>query len=91
MLGVQIQHDAIRPDQGEGYDPTTGQTVRHDHGLKRWVRGFFAHLWYIKAWNVVLFLGATVTCVLGTYSSVKSMVEAYDSGSSTAFSCVGPV
>ncbi|KAI5204127.1 hypothetical protein E4T39_03678 [Aureobasidium subglaciale] len=91
MLGVQIQYDAIRPDQGEGFDPATGQTVRHDHGIKRWIRGFFARRWYVKAWNVVFFLGAAVTCVLGTYSSVKSMVDAYASGSSTAFSCVGPV
>ncbi|KEQ77474.1 hypothetical protein M436DRAFT_35944 [Aureobasidium namibiae CBS 147.97] len=91
MLGVQIQYDAIRPEQGEGFNPTTGETVRHDRGIKRWIRGFFARRWYIKLWNAVFFLGAVVTCVLGTYSSVKSMIDAYASGSSTAFSCVGPV
>ncbi|THX21220.1 hypothetical protein D6D17_00186 [Aureobasidium pullulans] len=91
MLGVQIQHDAIRPEQGEGFNPATGETIRHDHGIKRWARGFMAGRWYIKLWNFVFFLGALVTCVLGTYSSVKSIVDAYASGSSTAFSCVGPV
>jgi hypothetical protein len=91
MVGVQVQYDAIRPEQGEGFNPATGETVRHDRGLKRWIRGFFARRWYIKLWNVVFFLGALVTCVLGTYSSVKSMIDAYASGSSTAFSCVGPV
>ncbi|KAH0388546.1 oligopeptide transporter protein, partial [Aureobasidium melanogenum] len=91
MLGVQVQYDAIRPDQGEGFNPATGETVRHDHGMKRWIRGFFARRWYIKLWNLIFFLGAFVTCVLGTYSSIKSMIDAYASGSSTAFSCVGPV
>ncbi|KAI4756212.1 hypothetical protein E4T52_11687 [Aureobasidium sp. EXF-3400] len=91
MVGVQVQYDAIRPEQGEGFNPATGETVRHDRGMKRWIRGFFARRWYIKLWNVVFFLGALVTCVLGTYSSVKSMIDAYASGSSTAFSCVGPV
>jgi hypothetical protein len=91
MLGLQIQQDAIRVDQGEGFNPATRQTVRHDHGIKRMMRGFLARRWYVKAWNLFFFLGALVTCGLGTYSSIKSMIDAYASGSSTAFSCVGPI
>lgn len=91
MLGLQIQKDAIRPEQGEGFNPTTGQVVRHDRGIKRYARGFMAGRWYLKAWNLFFFLGALVTCVLGTYSSVEQLIQAFDAGRSTAFSCKGPI
>lgn len=87
MLGMQIQQDAIRPEQGEGFDPATGHTIRHDDGIKRYVRGFFAKNVIYKTWNLVFFLGALATCVLGTYASVVSLISAFDAGRSTAFSC----
>ncbi|GAB7356348.1 hypothetical protein MBLNU459_g7138t1 [Dothideomycetes sp. NU459] len=91
MLGLKIKEDAIRPELGEGFDPATGQTVRHDSGMKRWVRGFFAGRWYIKLWNLVFFLGAFATCILGTYSSVESLIAAFAASRTTAFSCKGPI
>lgn len=91
MLGYQIQTDAIRHEQGEGFDPATGQAIRLDHGMKRWVRGFLAGRWYYKLWNLFFFLAAFVTCILGTYSSVLSLIDAFAAGRATAFSCKGPV
>ncbi|KAK5153779.1 hypothetical protein LTR04_006162, partial [Oleoguttula sp. CCFEE 6159] len=88
MLGLSVKRDAMQP--GEGFDPATGRTVRHDHGFKRWSRGMKRH-WYIKLFNLVFFLGAIVTAVLGCYSSVKSIVATFGAARTTAFGCKGPI
>jgi hypothetical protein len=96
MLGFSIQRDAAatndraRESEG-GFDPTTGLTTRSDSGAKRWFRGFLAGRWYIKLLNLVLAVGALVTAGLGMYSSIEGIMEAFQGGRNTAFSCVGPV
>lgn len=94
FVGMLVKRDAIRPEQGEGYNPGTGETVRHDGGIKRILRGFFAGTFLHKihkVWLVLFFLGALVTCALGLYSSIEGMIAAFASGRSTAFSCIGPI
>jgi len=93
-LGMLVSRDAVRTEQGEGYDATTGVTVRHDSGIKRWVRGFFAGSFLAKInkmWLVFFFLGALATCALGIYSSVEGLIAAFKDGRATAFSCVAPI
>ena len=88
------KRDALRPEQGEGYNPATGETVRHDHGLKRFIRGFFAGSFLgkiHKIWLVIFFLGALATCGLGLYSSIESMISAFAGNKATAFSCKAPI
>jgi len=43
---------------GEGFDAATGEVIRHDRGLKRMMRGFFAGKWYINVFNIFYMLGA---------------------------------
>jgi hypothetical protein len=88
MLGCDIQFHAIQ--EGEGFDPATGVTTRHDNGMKRWLRGARKR-WYINLWNLFLFLGALVTAGLGCYSSIKGLISAFQAGRSTSFSCAGPL
>jgi hypothetical protein len=64
MLGALIQRDAIQA--GEGFDPATGQTTRHDGGLKRWARGYLKQ-WPVNTWNALFFLGSLVTAGLVSY------------------------
>ncbi|KAM0691527.1 hypothetical protein Q7P36_010298 [Cladosporium allicinum] len=45
MLGFSVQRDAIIVAEGEGFDPTTGRTIRSDSGVRRWIRGFLAGRW----------------------------------------------
>ena len=72
-LGFDIQRRAVRPDLGEGFDPTTGKCVRHDGSVLRWVRGFFSGgvlQVAVNCWHVVFVLGSLVTCGLGMYSGI---------------------
>lgn len=89
MLGLEVKIDALQ--SGEGFDPATGRTVRHDSGLKRWTRGFFAKQWYVKVFNALFFLGSVATAALGMYSSIEGIIGAFGEGRATAFSCVGPI
>jgi hypothetical protein len=91
MLGFAIQRDAINVTEGEGFDPSTGLTIRSDAGAKRWSRGFLAGRWYVKAFNLIVAVGALVTAGLGMYSSIEGIIEAFQGGRNTAFSCRGPV
>ena len=89
MLGLSIQRDAVGED--EGFDPSTGRTTRHDSGAKRWARGFMAKRWYVKLLNAIVGVGALVTAGLGMYSSIEGIMDAFQGGRNTAFSCQGPV
>lgn len=89
MLGFEIQRDAIRED--EGFDPVTGRTTRIDNGIKRWVRGFLVKRWYVKSFNMIMAVGALITAGLGMYSSIEGIIDAFQGGRNTAFSCQGPV
>ena len=99
MLGFAIQLDAAaslpnnQTTQSEqaGFDPATGLTIRSDAGSKRWLRGFLAGRWYIKLFNLVVAVGALATAGLGMYSSIEGIVDAFQGGRNTAFSCRGPV
>lgn len=87
-VGFRVQHDALQ--EGEGFDPATGQTHRHDGGWKRWVRGY-KKAWLVNTWNLFFMLGSLTTAVLGIYSSVLGMIESYASDASTSFGCDSPV
>jgi hypothetical protein len=89
MLGFEIQRDAVT--EGEGFDPTSGRTIRSDDGARRWRRGFLAGRWYIKAISLIIAVGASVTAGLGMYSSIEGIIDAFRRGRNTAFSCRGPV
>jgi len=84
MLGAMIRRDAMQ--EGEGYDPKTGNTVRHDGGFKRFVRGYLKN-WHLNTWNFLFFLGSLVTAGLGCYSAIESLMAAFKAGHQTAFSC----
>ncbi|KAI7714135.1 oligopeptide transporter protein, partial [Hortaea werneckii] len=69
MVGYNCQKDAMRSD--EGFDPTSGQIVRHDTGFKRWMRGFMKK-WYMNIFDSIYFIGALAVAGLGIYASVIS-------------------
>ena len=73
-LGFDIQRNAIRYDQGEGFDPTTGQVKRTETTLQRWVRGFFSGGPFqvaINIWHVLYFFASLSMCGLGMYAAVQ--------------------
>lgn len=89
MLGLAAQRDAILP--GEGFNPTTGETTRTDHGLRRWIRGLRTHIMSNLS-NAIMFLGALTLCVLGMYASIELLILAFKYNDTvTSFTCISPV
>lgn len=84
ITGFLTLRDAMLP--GDGFDPATGQTIRQDSGMHRHLRGFSKHMLF-NAFNVFMFLGSVVTAVLGIYSAILGMIQAYGSGASSSFTC----
>lgn len=86
--GFMVQKAAIQ--SGEGFDPATGQTVRHDKGMTRWIRGYKHNVPW-NTFNLIFMLGSATTAVLGIYSAIKGMIDSYATGATTTFSCNSPV
>ena len=94
FLGAKTMVNAMQP--GEGFDPATKKVVRHDTGLKRWIRGFTGGSLIGKAvmfWNVIYFLGALALGGLGAYASITLIIDTFKSGDPglTTFSCTSPL
>jgi len=88
MLGFKMQRDSVLPE--ETYDPASGQVQRVDGGVKRWIRGFKKELWW-NLFDLMYYLGACCTCILGLYAGFKGMIETYeDNPSLTAWRCQSP-
>ncbi len=88
-LGFQVKKDAMLP--GESFDEATHTYTRIDNGMRRWARGYMVK-WHLNTFNVIYFLGALVTCALGTYSSVEGHISAFGGASvATSFGCTAPV
>lgn len=72
-LSFDIQKNCIRAEHGEGFDPTTGQVLRCDNQVRRWIRGFFAGgivQVAVNIWHVIYFLGTLAMCGLGMYAAI---------------------
>lgn len=87
MIGYTVQKDSML--DGDGFDPITGNTMRADSGVKRWIRGYQKR-WLFNTFNTIFMLGSAVTAVLGIYSAVTGMIASYKIGSLVSFSCCSP-
>ncbi|KAJ6013812.1 hypothetical protein N7540_008403 [Penicillium herquei] len=86
FLGLVIQEGARLP--GEGFDPSTGETIRFDSGYKRWVRGF-TKAWYLSV-PVTIFTGAGLAASgMGTWAAVLALKAAFGPSGSvvTSWTC----
>lgn len=88
MVAYNCQADAITGT--DGFDPSTGQVVRQDSGVQRWVRGFLRRP-VKNTFDIIYFLGACTTAVLGIYASVVGMHNQFSTTSITPFGCASPV
>ncbi|KAJ7234650.1 putative amino acid transporter [Mycena rebaudengoi] len=91
MLSVMFWMKRHALQEGEGYHPTTGQTVRHDSGFKRMARGFMARRWWVNVANIIYMLGALALGGLGAYSSIIVLTDAFKSNRTTSFVCKSPL
>jgi hypothetical protein len=89
-IGFRCQVDAALP--GEGFDPVSGITTRHDSGIKRWVRGFSKN-WHINTMSTIYFLGGLATSGMGCWAAITGLITIFGPGGTvaTSFGCAAPV
>lgn len=89
-IGYRCQLDAVLP--GEGFDPVTRVTVRHDSGLKRWTRGFMKN-WHVNIINTIYFLGGLVCSGMGSWAAIEGLIAVFGPGGTVAssYGCASPV
>jgi len=89
MIGFRAQKDAVM--DGEGFNALTGETTRHDSGIRRWVRGLKKNV-KVNTLNAILFLGSACLCFLGMVASIKLLVLTFATNPAiTSFTCTSPV
>lgn len=74
-LGFDIQKGAICAEEGDGFDPITGEVKRRNESkMQRLIRGFFSGgvlQVSINIWHVLYFLASLAMCGLGMYAAVQ--------------------
>lgn len=77
---------------GEGFDPVTGQTTRHDFGLKRFWRGFSKD-WWVTVPVLLFALGGLASSGLGTWASIEGAIQIFGPNGTvaTSWGCTSPV
>jgi len=86
---LNIQEGARLP--GEGFNPATGVTIRHDTGVPRWIRGF-KKTWYLTGPAILYTLAGFATSGMGTWAAIEALIAAFGPGGSvlTSWTCVNP-
>lgn len=90
-VGYDVQRDALEDDGG--FDAATGekQPIDNWRDLSRWHRGFRKQ-WYIKLFNILIFLGGLATAALGLWASITSLIVGFQQrGAAVSFGCTAPV
>ena len=89
FLALKVQQYSALP--GEGFNPETGVTIRHDSGPKRWMRGFVkGWMWTVPA--LLYSLAGLAASGMGTWAAVLALESAFGPGGSvvTSWSCTNP-
>lgn len=89
-IGWTIQKAAALP--GEGFNPATRVTTRHDTGFKRWARGF-KKSWKISAPTLLYVIAGLACCGMGTWAAIDGLIIQFGGGGTvaTSFGCAVPV
>lgn len=77
---------------GEGFDPATRLTVRHDQGWKRWSRAY-KKTWLISTIVVIYILLGLASCGMGLWAAILGLIDVFGPGGTvaTSFGCAVPV
>ena len=73
-LGYATKRGAIVIEEGDGFDPATGEVKRRGTYMQRFMRGFMAGGSLRVAqntWHVLYFLCSLGMCGLGMYASIE--------------------
>ncbi|KAK5120417.1 hypothetical protein LTR85_006356 [Meristemomyces frigidus] len=89
-LGYIVQNAAALP--GEGFDPSTGVTTRHDNGMKRWTRGFLKRP-FLSTFTAAYIICALASSGMGTWAAIEGLISIFgpEGTVATAFGCATPL
>lgn len=89
-LGYRVKCDAKLP--GEGFDPVTRVTTRHDEGWRRWWRGYKVN-WAMNTTSFLYGCGGLACCGMGAWAAIESLIALFGPGGTvaTSFGCAVPV
>lgn len=87
--GFIVQKGAVLP--GEGFDPATGVTTRHDNGVKRWMRGL-TKTWYLSIPAILFAMGGLASSGMGSWAAIEGLIQVFGPGGTiqTSWGCAAP-
>ncbi|KAK4541720.1 hypothetical protein LTR36_007429 [Oleoguttula mirabilis] len=90
FLGYNVTRNASLP--GEGFDPKTEVTTRHDAGYKRWVRGFKKQ-WWLNTIMALYFMAGLACSGMGSWAAIEGAIAVFGPGGTvaTSWGCAAPV
>jgi len=85
-VAYAVQTGAALP--GEGFDPYTGVTTRHDNGWPRYMRGL-RKTWWRSIPAILFALGGLASSGMGSWSAILSLIEIFGPGGTiqTSWGC----
>lgn len=84
-----IRKDA-KVAEAESFDETTRTYTYVDQGWKRLVRGAMKRPFF-HLLNLVFLVIALAVCILGCWAAIEQVVDSFQMGVSTSFTCTSPV
>ncbi|KAF2484777.1 transmembrane amino acid transporter protein-domain-containing protein [Neohortaea acidophila] len=90
MYVAYLTQDGARLE-GEGFDPITGVTTRHDGGIKRLMRGYFKNA-KLTIPVTIYFLAGLAASGMGTWAATLGLIAALGPGGivATSWNCTNP-
>lgn len=93
VLGYCMQLDAIKGDREFDINNPDAHRVDTWRDLSRWERVFFAN-WknvLFNVWNFLVALACLSCAILSAYSAIVAIVKAFETSTSSSFSCHSPL
>ncbi|KAK0383983.1 hypothetical protein NLU13_8072 [Sarocladium strictum] len=95
MLSIAFWIKKYAMQDGEGWDPATGQVTHHDRGFGRSMRGFMGgkdrKRGLVNIFNVLYCGGALAMAGLGAYASIMVLKTAFAANTTSSYVCKSPL
>ncbi|KAI9172713.1 hypothetical protein HJFPF1_02225 [Paramyrothecium foliicola] len=95
LLSIAFTIKKCALQEGEGWNPTTGDVARNDRGFKRAIRGFLGggdrRRGLMTVFNVLYCGGALAMAGLGAYSSIEVLSAAFARSTTNSYVCKSPL
>lgn len=95
LLSIAFWIKKYAMQDGEGWDPATGQITHHDRGMGRAMRGFMGGKnrtrGFVNIFNILYCGGALAMAGLGAYASIMVLKNAFAANTTNSYVCKSPL